>query len=132
MNQDVEEKTYEFGMLRALGFNRKNIMSTIFTQALTFATPGILSGLLIAAILNSVMRKVLYTLVNNESSYLLSSMSVLIGASLGLFIPIISNIIPIQRALGKNLRISLDLYHRQSSELTIRIKKLQEMGLSVT
>jgi ABC-type antimicrobial peptide transport system permease subunit len=29
MLSDVEEKTYEFGMLRALGFNTKNIMITI-------------------------------------------------------------------------------------------------------
>lgn len=29
MLSDVEEKTYEFGMLRALGFNKNNIMITI-------------------------------------------------------------------------------------------------------
>ena len=29
MISDVENKTYEFGMLRALGFNTKNIVITI-------------------------------------------------------------------------------------------------------
>ena len=29
MLSDVEEKTYDFGMLRALGFNTQNIMITI-------------------------------------------------------------------------------------------------------
>lgn len=29
MLSDVEEKTFEFGMLRALGFNTKNIVTTI-------------------------------------------------------------------------------------------------------
>ncbi len=31
MLSDVEAKTYEFGMLRALGFNTRNIMITIIT-----------------------------------------------------------------------------------------------------
>jgi ABC-type antimicrobial peptide transport system permease subunit len=30
MLSDVEDKTFEFGMLRALGFNTKNLMMTIF------------------------------------------------------------------------------------------------------
>ena len=31
MLSDVEERTYEFGMLRALGFNTKNVMMTVVT-----------------------------------------------------------------------------------------------------
>ena len=45
MLTDVEAKTYEFGMLRALGFNTQNIFTLIFTSALNFATPGLLLGL---------------------------------------------------------------------------------------
>jgi ABC-type antimicrobial peptide transport system permease subunit len=30
MLSDVEEKTYEFGMLRALGYNTTNLFGTIF------------------------------------------------------------------------------------------------------
>lgn len=39
---------------------------------------------------------------------------------------------PIQKALSINLRTALDLYHRSINELTIKIKRLEEMGLSVT
>lgn len=60
MLSDVEEKTYEFGMLRALGFNTKNIMITIIMQAFTFSIPGLLSGLLTAYFLNYSVRYVLY------------------------------------------------------------------------
>jgi ABC-type antimicrobial peptide transport system permease subunit len=49
MLSDVEEKTFEFGMLRALGFNRNNIIYTIIVSAFTFSVPGVLSGLLAAA-----------------------------------------------------------------------------------
>jgi ABC-type antimicrobial peptide transport system permease subunit len=62
MLSDVEEKTYEFGMLRALGFNTKNIMITIIMQAFTFSIPGLLSGLLTAFAFNYSVRYILYTI----------------------------------------------------------------------
>ena len=95
MLSDVEEKTYEFGMLRALGFNTSNLMVTIILQAFTFAIPGLVSGIIVAAVMNLGMRHVLYNLTNNTSSYELSTPSVLIGFSIGFFLPLISNIIPI-------------------------------------
>ena len=73
----------------------------------------------------------LYDLVNNESSYGLSASSIVIGVLLGTLLPLFSNIIPIQRALGKTLRSSLDLYHRSTSELLVKIQSLQAYGLSV-
>ena len=63
MLSDVDEKTFEFGMLRALGFNTRNIMSTIVTSAFTFSIPGLMSGLLVALGLNYGLRTVLYKLV---------------------------------------------------------------------
>ena len=119
MLSDVEEKTYEFGMLRALGFNTNNLMATIILQAFTFAIPGLISGLVVAAVMNLGMRNILYKLTNNTSDFYLSSPSVLIGFSIGFFLPLISNIIPIQKALGKNLRASLDPYHRSAGELLV-------------
>lgn len=95
MLSDVEEKTFEFGMLRALGFNTRNIMITIIMQSFTFSVPGLMSGLLVAALLNLVARKILYMLVENEGAYSLSSGSLWIGMTLGLLLPLLSNIIPI-------------------------------------
>ena len=67
----------------------------------------------------------------NNSSYDLSPNSILIGCLVGILLPILSNIIPIQRALSKNLRVSLDLYHRSINEITVQIKRLEEVGMSV-
>jgi len=131
MLSDVEEKTYEFGMLRALGFNTSNIMTTISIQAMTFSIPGLITGFIVSAILNAVLRYVLYSLTENYYHYWLSVGSVYIGLAIGIIIPMASNIIPIQNALGKNLRSSLDLYHRSAGELMVSVKKLQDMGLSV-
>lgn len=131
MLSDVEEKTYEFGMLRALGFNTSNLMATIILQAFTFALPGLVSGIIVAAVMNLGMRHVLYNLTNNTSSYGLSNTSMLIGFCIGFFLPLISNIIPIQKALGKNLRASLDPMHRSAGELLVQIKSLEKFGLSL-
>ena len=122
MLSDVEDKTYQFGMLRALGFNRKNIVHIIILQSLIFSLLGIITGLAVAAGLNAGLRAVIFKLVNNTGSYMLSSISIWFGVTLGLVIPMISNIIPIKRALGKNLRSSLDLFHRQVNELSISAK----------
>ena len=95
MLSDVEEKTYEFGMLRALGFNTRSIMITIIIQAFFFAIPGLLSGLAVASVLNLGMRGVLYNLTNNSSTYGLSSGSLLVGTSIGILLPLFSNVVPI-------------------------------------
>lgn len=112
MLSDVEEKTFEFGMLRALGFNTSNIVQTIIIQAFTFAIPGLLSGLTLSALLNVIARHVLFNITKNSSSYFLSRNAIIAGCLIGTIIPLFSNVIPIQSALGKNLRASLDLYRR--------------------
>ena len=131
MLSDVEEKTFEFGMLRALGFNTKNIMMTIFIQAFTFSIPGLITGIMMSAILNLLVRHILFTLTNNFSSYALSIGSIWAGCIIGVIIPLFSNVLPIQSALGKNLRESLDLYHRAASALTIKMQSLKSYGLSL-
>ena len=45
--------------------------------------------------------------------------------------PLLSNILPIMRALSKTLRDSLDLYHRVVDEITISVVKLEKLGLSL-
>jgi ABC-type antimicrobial peptide transport system permease subunit len=131
MLSDVDEKTYQYGMLRALGFKNKNLMALISMQSFSFSVPGLLGGLLVAYFLNLIVRYMIFIYAENTTNYDLSQGSIILGVMLGIFLPIISNIILIQRALSKNLRVSLDLYHRSVNELTVSIKRLEEMGLSV-
>ena len=103
-------------MLRSLGFNKLNIMVTIIFQGISFALPGLLIGIVLAAIANALSRHVLFILTRNTASYNLSSSSVWIGVAIGTFVPLISNIFPVRKALSQNLRNSLDLYNRGKSE----------------
>ena len=95
MLSDVEEKTYEFGMLRALGFNTKNVIILIIQSAFTFAIPGLCFGLISANALNATLRYVLYSLTDNYYFYGLSSGAYAVGLFIGIFMPLFSNVFPI-------------------------------------
>ena len=84
-----------------------------------FAIPGVLLGLMAAAVLNAAIRYMLFTLTENVVDYYLTSSSVIIGVCVGIFIPIFANTIPIRQALGKNLRTSLDLNRRTAGEISV-------------
>lgn len=62
----------------------------------------------------------------------MSTSAIILGVLIGILIPIVANIVPIQRALSLNLRTALDIYHKSVNEITIKIKKLEEIGLSLT
>jgi ABC-type antimicrobial peptide transport system permease subunit len=55
MISDVEAKTYEFGMLRALGFEKNNLITLLLVEALVFAIPGLCLGLIMAFLLNALV-----------------------------------------------------------------------------
>ena len=117
-------------MLRSLGFNKTKLMITIIVQGISFALPGLLIGMIVATVLNVAARHAIFSVALNEEHYYLSTGSVVVGVTIGLVVPIISNIFPIRRALGQNLRNSLDLYNRGKSETKIIFRKLEEIGLS--
>jgi predicted membrane-bound spermidine synthase len=100
-------------------------------KSLSFSLPALLGGLLVAYFINIFVRYILFSLSENSSSYYLSGTSVVLGVLIGILLPSFSNIIPIERALSKNLRNSLDLYHRAINEVTVSIKRIEDMGLSV-
>ena len=131
MLSDVDEKTYQYGMLRALGFRNRSLIGLISLQSFLFSIPGLCGGLIVAYFLNLIVRYFIFTTSQNTTTYDLSVGSAILGCIIGIFLPIIANIIPIQRALSKNLRVSLDVYHRSVNELTVTIKRLEEMGLSL-
>ena len=45
---DVEEKTFEYGLVRCLGMTHGSIMKVLFSQAVTFSFPAILMALLLS------------------------------------------------------------------------------------
>jgi len=98
---------------------------------MSFSIPGVFFGFLLASILNVLFCFIVFTYLDSYTSYELSKASIIIGIFLGITIPSLSNIIPIQNALSKNLRDSLDV-SRKNVEPTyeIRVTKTEDYGLS--
>lgn len=89
-------------------------------------------GILFAYLTNSIIAYLFFTLSQEISSYNLHYSAIILAICLGFFIPIISNYLPIRRALSKTLRDSLDLYHRNVNNMNVTILKLEKMGISIS
>ena len=83
MVSDIDEKTYEMAMLRALGLRSLSLITLIMIQSLIFAIPGILIGLVISGILNLLLRILIIDLTVTDISYFLASVSLIVGIALG-------------------------------------------------
>ena len=130
MLSDVEEKTYEFGMLRALGLRNKTLIYYLLMQAISFSIPGLAMGLIVAYILNSFGAYIISEFADIGVNMELHPLAVVTGIVLGTIMPMVAMYLPIKRALTQTLRDSLDLYHRTVSDLTVTIMKLEKLGLS--
>ena len=128
----VDSKTYEYGMLRVLGLEQKNLITLLVIQAVTFSIPAICVALLVAYLLEVLVASILFQYCVASTNFGLTTFSIIMGVLIGTLIPLISNIMPIQRALFKTLRDALDLYHHIVSDLLVKIQKLEDMGLSMT
>lgn len=51
MQTDVEERTYEFAVLRTLGMRNNSLITLITIQSLFFSIPGIIMGFLLKLVL---------------------------------------------------------------------------------
>lgn len=60
MLSDVDGKTYEYGMLRALGFKKPYLVGMISISSFSFSVPGMVVGILIAYIINIALREAIF------------------------------------------------------------------------
>lgn len=126
----VEEKTYEYGMLRALGLPQNSLIQVILAQSMFFAVPGVIIGMILAWLIGILVNFIILTYAKLPTlSVLLGTYASFVPILLGFFIPILANIIPIRRALSRQLRDSLDIAHQSMNDTTVRMIKLAELGL---
>lgn len=106
-------------MLRTLGLEKTSFISLIGIQSSFFSIPGLIAGIIVAIIFNKGIRLAIFVLSDNYTSYDLTTGAIVLALFFGIFMPLISNILPIYEAISKNLRTSLDLNHRQTEGLTV-------------
>ena len=86
---DVEEKTFEYGMLRTLGMPKVVLILLLCIQALYFAAPGIVLGFLICFILYVPIEYALSSFVIITMDASIHGPAIGLGLALGLILPFI-------------------------------------------
>ena len=131
MLADVDGKTYEYGMLRALGFMKRHLMMMITLNSFSFSIPGLFLGVIVAFIINLAMREVVFMEAKNTMGYNLTTTALILGISFGFLMPFLANYLPIKSAMGKTLRNSLDLSKRTDDKFGVKVEKMENVGMSV-
>ena len=106
----VETKTFEIGIMRLVGLTRAGFVGMILTQACMFVFPAVILGFAVAppityAIFNSLFKNTL----DYMPSIWPTGWAIVRGVCIGIFIPLISSIIPIRRTLSGNLTDALNV-----------------------
>ena len=96
MQTDVEERTYEFAVLRTVGMRNDSLVTLITIQSLLFSIPGIILGFILLFVLVTATQYTLNTFAQVDVEVYIQPRSISLGLVTGLFIPFLSNIIPIK------------------------------------
>ncbi|KAJ3175931.1 hypothetical protein HDU87_005595 [Geranomyces variabilis] len=129
---DVEEKTFEYGMLRTLGMRQPALINLLFFQALWFSTPAILFGLLVSYVGFVPIAYFLSQFAGAALDASLTPAAILLGTCAGILLPLVGTIISTRRALGKTLRDALDVFRVSINETSVHVDRLEKLGLSAT
>ena len=129
---NVDERTYEFGMMRSLGFKKDNLILLIIFQGLIFAIPGTILGLTTAYIANNFVAFLFNWYTSLVMPFFLSGYNITFGIVIGLSIPLISSYFPIKKSLEDNLRETLAIFNKKIGDITVSIMKLENLGVSPT
>ena len=127
---DSGARTYEYGMLRMMGMRKPALGQLLMIQAMIYAVPGVALGLLLswAASFPLLLLIAEYSATDPDFSYRLPAL--VVSTTLGFVMSICGNWVPIRRALSRSLAESLDVYHKATSETTVRSVRLEDLGLS--
>ena len=93
----VESKTFEFGVMRMVGLSKTGIINMIILQSFMFVLPSVMFGFLMAGPTLMGLYKVLFTEdMGIDQTPIPSAFAIYQALSVGLIIPLLSSIAPIQ------------------------------------
>ena len=126
----IENKTFDTGVMRLLGLNSGGFIVLIFTQALMFVIPSlIIAFLCVPPTLWFILTKLQGEKQGFSSDLLPDLGASLQGIAVGVIIPAISAIIPIQRALSKSLTDSLNVSRSQTTGIIYTVENASKVKI---
>lgn len=106
----VEAKSFEFGVMRMTGLSKSGIVTMIVIQAFLFVLPSVVLGFILSfGSLNNMYGMLFSEDMGLDLTPVPSGFAIMQALIIGILIPILSSIVPIQAALKKSLNESLDL-----------------------
>ena len=116
----VETKTFEIGVMRLVGLTKCGFISMILIQAALFVIPSVILGF----IFSFPGIYLIYNMLFSEDlgftpTIAPGAIAVIEALAIGILIPMLSSIIPIRRALTKNLTDSLNTLRSKQSGILI-------------
>lgn len=128
----IDQRTYEFGMLRALGLERFSLVILLTLQGFIFAICGWCLGLILSWIVTILIQMTFYLQVRFLLNVNYDLIAWMVGLVFGIVLPIVVNMFSIRSALTTSLRDALDLYRRSVDGLTVVIVRLEKLGINQT
>jgi len=127
----VDERNYEFAMLRTLGYMKKQLLGLLSMQTFVFSLPGTILGVLLMILILSTIKIAIYQLLKFPVQTTIDSITISISIFLGIVLPQLSNLGPIRTAVATSLRDALDIQRKKKpDDLTIQMTKLENLGIS--
>ena len=122
----VETKTFEIGVMRLIGLTKAGFIGMILTQAAMYVLPAVILGFLVSLPTIYILYSTLFeSSLGYMPSILPSGGAVLRALFVGLLIPILSSIVPINRVLTTNLTDALNTQRGKNKGVLVEIVNLK-------
>eukprot|EP00184_Porphyridium_aerugineum_P005625 CAMPEP_0184697946 /NCGR_PEP_ID=MMETSP0313-20130426/4726_1 /TAXON_ID=2792 /ORGANISM="Porphyridium aerugineum, Strain SAG 1380-2" /LENGTH=1479 /DNA_ID=CAMNT_0027156807 /DNA_START=438 /DNA_END=4877 /DNA_ORIENTATION=+ len=128
---EMQEKTYEFGMLRAMGLRLHDLLHVMVLRGLRSAVPGFILGLGLAALSLLIINAVYSDIANMDLKYQMPTSTIILSILVGFLVPFIANIFPARKALTKSLKDSLDVSkNTKGGDVLVKFERLERIGIN--
>ena len=83
----MDERNYEFAMLRTLGYMKKQLLGLLSMQTFVFSLPGTILGVLLMILILSTIKIAIYQLLKFPVQTTIDSITISISIFLGIILP---------------------------------------------
>lgn len=130
----TETKTFDIGIMRLMGLSSYGFLGMIFTQGVMFVLPSIICAYICSYPMLYLAFNKIFADDQGEVSFVPTAAATIEAVAIGLLIPMLSSIIPIQRALSKSLSESLNTARAtlSGSVVTIDSKGAKVFSIVIT
>lgn len=129
---NVENRTFEFGVLRMMGITRFGLIMIILIQAFLYAIPAWIIGIVLGELIYIGVASILGNYFQVQMSLIVTWESFLLASALDIIIPVVASILPIWNALSQNLQDSLDTQRSKVQAVKFKVERSSEGDINWT